>query len=58
MDQNDKDWIAKIACYAVGCFIAYWILLWLLPYLALGFVLYAFGYVLLESKRHNRRNRR
>ncbi len=58
MEQNDKDQLAKIICYGIGCLVAYWILLWLLPYIALAFALYAFGYLFLESNRNNRRNRR
>jgi hypothetical protein len=57
MDQNNKDQMAKIICYGIGCLIAYWVLMWLLPYIAFFFALYAFGYLILESKRNNRRNR-
>ena len=57
MDRNDKDFMAKVVCYGLGCVIAYYVLMWLMPYLALGFVLYAFGYLVMESKRNNRRNR-
>ncbi len=37
MDQNDKDWIAKVVCYGLDASVAYYVLIWLLPYLALGF---------------------
>lgn len=57
MDQNDKDWIAKIVCYGIGCVIAYYIFLWIMPYLAIGLAVYAFGYLVLESKKANRRKR-
>jgi hypothetical protein len=57
MDRNDKDQMAKIICYGIGCIFAYWLLMWLLPYLALAFALYAFGYLIFESNRNNRRNR-
>ena len=57
----DKDQIAKIVCYGLGCVIAYYVLMWLLPYLAIGFALYAFGWLVIENgrdKSKNRRNRR
>ncbi len=53
----DKDQIAKIVCYGIGCIIVYYIFLWVLPYVALGFALYAFGYLVLENHRKNRRKR-
>ena len=57
MDRNDKDQMAKIICCGIGCIFAYWLLMWLLPYIALAFALYAFGYLIFESNRNNRRNR-
>lgn len=58
MDQNDKDQIAKILSYGAGCLIAYYVFLWLLPYVAMFFALYAFGYLIWQSNRNNRRNGR
>ena len=57
MDRNDKDQMAKIICYGVGCIFAYWLLMWLLPYIALALALYAFGHLVFASNRNNRRNR-
>jgi hypothetical protein len=58
MDRNDKDQIAKFICYGIGCLFAYWIFMWLLPYIALFFALYAFGLLVLANNQNNRRNRR
>ena len=55
MDRNDKDQLAKLICYGIGCLFAYYLLMWLLPYIALSFALYAFGYLILQSNRNNRR---
>jgi len=54
----DKDQTAKIICYGFGCLIAYYVLMSLLPYIAIGFALYAFGYLVMENGRNNRKNRR
>lgn len=51
MDQKQKDQIAKIACYGLGCAFAYYIFLWILPYVAMGLVLYAFGYLMIQGNR-------
>jgi uncharacterized BrkB/YihY/UPF0761 family membrane protein len=53
----DQDQIVKIICYGIGCVIAYYLLMALAPYLVLGFALYAFGYLIMQtrndrSKRH------
>ena len=53
----DKDQIAKIVCYGLGCVMAYYLLLAVAPYLALGFALYAFGYLVMQRNRNNRRRR-
>lgn len=51
MDQQYKDQIAKIICYGLGCLCAYYFLMWILPYLAIGFALYAFGYFYIQTNR-------
>jgi hypothetical protein len=53
----DKDLIAKIVCYGLGCIVAYYLLMWLLPYIAIGFALYAFGYLVIQSNQNNRNRR-
>ncbi len=55
MDRNDQDRIAKIICYGLGCVIAYYIFLWLLPYMAAVLALYAFGYLIIHANRNDRR---
>ena len=54
MDRNTSDPIAKIVCIALGCYMAYLIFLWLLPYLALGLALYGAGHLYLEYLKSNR----
>jgi len=56
MDRRDKDEIAKIVCYGLGCLFGYWVLMWLLPYIALALALYAFGCLILGN--FNDRNHR
>ena len=48
MDRKTSDQIAKIVCFALGCFVAYQIFLWLLPYLAVCLALYGAGHLYLE----------
>ena len=57
----DQDQIAKLVCTAIGCVVAFYLFMWLLPYIALGMALYAFGYMVMQNNRgkdKNRRNRR
>ena len=55
MDRNDQDRIAKIICYGVGALIAYYLLMWLLPYVVGFFAILGAGYVFHEYQKHNRR---
>lgn len=55
MDQNDKDRIAKVICYGVGALMAYYVLMWLLPYVVGFFALLGAGYLFHDYQRRNRR---
>jgi hypothetical protein len=58
MDRETKDQIAKTICYAVGCYIAYLVLMWLLPYLVMCFAIVGAAYLFREYQRNKWRNRR
>jgi len=51
----DQDQIAKLICFAVGCAIAFYVLMWLLPYVVLFFALLGAGYIYQEFQKNNRR---
>jgi len=53
----EKDQIAKIICFVVGCVIACYVILWLLPYIEMFLALCGAYYLLQEYTRNNRRNR-
>jgi uncharacterized BrkB/YihY/UPF0761 family membrane protein len=55
MDRNHQDQIAKFICYAIGCLIAYYILMALLPYVIAFFAILGAGYVFHEYQKNNRR---
>ncbi len=52
----DKDQIAKILYYAIGCILVYYILKALLPYIELVLALWG-GWYLFQEYQRNRRNR-
>ena len=55
MDRNQQDQIAKIICYAIGCLIAYYVLMALLPYVIAFFAILGAGYLYNEYQKNNRR---
>jgi hypothetical protein len=55
MDKNDKDQWGKIICYGVVAIIAYYIVLWLLPYVVGLCAILGAGYLIHEYQKHNRR---
>ena len=62
--QQEVQWIEttktkspKSSATAVGCVIAYYILMWLLPYIVLFLALCGAWYLFQEYERNNRRNR-
>jgi uncharacterized BrkB/YihY/UPF0761 family membrane protein len=55
MDHNDKDQVAQIICYAIGCIIAFYVIMSLLPYVVMFFVIMGAGYLFHEYQRNNRR---
>jgi hypothetical protein len=57
MDPNQQDQLAQIICYAIGCLIAFYVLMWLLPYVVGFFAILGVGYLYHEYQRSNRRNR-
>jgi uncharacterized BrkB/YihY/UPF0761 family membrane protein len=57
MGRNDKDQIAKFIGIAVGCVIAFYVLMSLLPYIELFLALCGAWYLYQEYERNNRRNR-
>jgi len=57
MDRNDNDQLAQIICYAIGCLIAFYVLMALLPYVVAFFAILGVGYLYHEYQRNNRRNR-
>ena len=56
MDRNTEQQIAKIISIGVGCVIAYYVLLWVLPYLVVFLALCGAWYLWQEYERNNRRN--
>jgi uncharacterized BrkB/YihY/UPF0761 family membrane protein len=55
MDRNQQDQIAKFICYAIGCLIAYYVLMALLPYVIAFFAILGVGYLYNECQKNNRR---
>jgi hypothetical protein len=51
----DKDQIAKFMCFAAGCLMAFYVLIYLFPYVVLFFALMGAGYMYQEWTRNNRR---
>jgi hypothetical protein len=57
MDRNQQDQIAKLVCIAIGCVIAFYVFMWLLPYIELFLALCGAWYLWQEYERNNRHNR-
>jgi hypothetical protein len=57
MDRNTEQQIAKIIGIGVGCVIAYYVLMWVLPYIVTFLALCGAWYLWQEYERNNRRNR-
>jgi hypothetical protein len=57
MDRNTQDQNAKFVSIAVGCVIAYYVFMWLLPYITMFLALCGAWYLYKEYERNNRRNR-
>ncbi len=57
MDRNTNQEIAKIIGIGVGCVVAYYVLMWVLPYLVIFLALCGAWYLWQEYERNNRRNR-
>jgi uncharacterized BrkB/YihY/UPF0761 family membrane protein len=55
MGQNDKDQLAQIICYAIGCVIAFYVFMALLPYVVAFFAILGAGYLYHEYQKNNRR---
>ena len=55
MDRKDKDQLAQIICYAIGCLIAFYVLMALLPYVVAFFAILGVGYMYHEYQKNNRR---
>ena len=51
----DQDQIVKLICFAVGCVIAFYVLMWRLPYVVIFFALIGAGYMFQEYQKNNRR---
>ena len=54
MDRNQQDQIAKIICYAIGCLVAYYVLMALLPYVIAFLAILGAGYLYNEYQKNNR----
>jgi len=48
----------KVSLYRNRLCRPFYLFMWLLPYIALGMALYAFGYMLMQNNRGNNKNRR
>jgi len=57
MDRNTQDPIAKFISIGIGCVIAYFVFMWLLPYITVFLALCGAWYLIQEYERNNRRNR-
>jgi uncharacterized membrane protein YccC len=57
MDRPTQGQIAKFIGIAIGCVIAFYVLVWLLPYIELFLTLCGAWYWYQEYERNNRRNR-
>ncbi len=57
MDRQTQAQIAKFIGIAVGCVIALYVLMWLLPYVELFLALCGAWYLYREYERNNRHNR-
>jgi uncharacterized protein involved in cysteine biosynthesis len=56
MDRETKDQTAKIICFGVGCVIAIWVFLQLLPYLVVFLAICGAWYLFQEHERSKRNN--
>ena len=54
MGRNHKDQLVQIIGYAIGCVIAYYVLMALLPYVEVFFALLGAGYLYHEYQKNNR----
>ncbi len=57
MDRRTNEQIAKIIGIGIGCVIAFYVLMWMLPYIELFLALCGGWYLWQEHERNNRRNR-
>ena len=57
MDRQTQDRIAKFICIAVGGVVAFYVLMWMLPYITMFLALCCAWYLYQEYERNNRRNR-
>lgn len=55
MGRNEKDQIAKIVCFGIGCLIAYYVLLALLPFIELFLALIGAAVIYCQYQKNNRR---
>jgi uncharacterized BrkB/YihY/UPF0761 family membrane protein len=55
MGQNEKEQLAKIVCYGLGCLIAYYILISLLPYIVAFLALIGAATIYSEYNKGKRR---
>jgi hypothetical protein len=53
----EKDQIVKFICIAVGCVIAWYVLMWMLPYIELFLALCGGWYLFSEYQKNNRHRR-
>lgn len=54
MNRNNNEWIAKVICVGIGCVAAYYVLMWLLPYIVILLALCGAWYLWQEYERRNR----
>jgi hypothetical protein len=52
MGQNDKEQIGRIICYAIACFIAYNLLMALLPYIEGALAFIGVGYIYYQYQKN------
>ena len=55
MDRNQQDQVAKLICIAVGCIIAFYVFMWLLPYIEMFLAICGACYLWQEYQKNNRR---
>ena len=54
MDRNTEQQIIKIICFCVGCVIAFYVLMWVVPYLVIFLALCGAWYLWQEYQRDKR----